>query len=164
LPGHSLVVYDPDLEMVVDLVPCEDAHAQERSLMEAAQSQAQPGDLWIADRNFSTRRIFYGLHGRGSSFIVREHGSTSNPQALEQARHRGRIETSMVYEQAAEIENDAGQRSRLRRVELQLDHATEEGDTTIRILTNLPASKFTPGRIARLYRQRWQIESLFQRL
>jgi IS4 transposase len=164
LPGHSLVVYDPDLDMVVDLVPCEDAHAQERSLMEAAQSQAQPGDLWIADRNFSTRRIFYGLHGRGCHFIVREHASTPHPQAREQARHRGRIETGTVYEQAVEIEDDAGQRLRLRRVELQLDHATGEGDTTIRILTNLPASKFTPRRIARLYSQRWQIESLFQRL
>lgn len=164
LPGHSLVVYDPDLDMVVDVVPCEDAHAQERSLMEQAQSQAQPGDLWIADRNFSTRRIFFGLHDRGSSFIVREHGCTPNPRALEQARHRGKIETGAVYEQAVEIENDAGQRLRLRRVELKLDRATEDGDTTIRLLTNLPASKFTPGRIARLYRQRWQIESLFQRL
>jgi len=164
LPGQSLVVYDPDMDMVVDLVPCEDGHAQERTLMERVQSQAQPEDLWIADRNFSTRRILYGLHSRGSSFIVREHGRTPNPRALEEARHRGRIETGTVYEQAVEIEDDAGQRLRLRRVELQLDHATEEGDTTIRLLTNLPASQFTPRRIARLYRQRWQIESLFQRL
>jgi hypothetical protein len=42
-----------------------------------------------------------------------------------------------VYEQAVEIRNDAGQRLRLRRVELRLDHATEESDTTIRMLTNL---------------------------
>jgi hypothetical protein len=49
-------------------------------------------------------------------------------------------------------------------VELHLERATEDGDTTIRLLSNLPASQFTPRRIARLYRQRWQIESLFQRL
>lgn len=164
LPGHSLVVYDPDLDLAVDLVPCEDAHAQERSLMEAAQSQAQPGDLWIADRNFSTQRVFYGLHDRGSSFIVREHGCTPSPHALEEERLEGRIETGTLYEQAVEIKNDAGQRLRLRRVKLQLDHATEDGDTTIRLLTNLPPSKFTARRIACLYRQRWQIESLFQRL
>ncbi|MBK4738610.1 hypothetical protein [Noviherbaspirillum pedocola] len=36
LPGQSLVVYDPELNLVVDLVPCEDGHAQERSLMELA--------------------------------------------------------------------------------------------------------------------------------
>lgn len=28
LPGHSLVVYDPDTGLVIDLLPCEDAHAQ----------------------------------------------------------------------------------------------------------------------------------------
>jgi IS4 transposase len=164
LPGQSLVVYDLDLDMVVDLVPCEDGHAQERSLMEQVQSQGPPGELRIADCNFSTRRIFYGLHDRGSSFIVCEHGRTPSPWALEEGRHRGRIETGTVYEQPVEIEDDAGQRLQLRRVELQPDHATEEGDTTIRLLTNLPASQFTPSRIAHLYRKRWQIESLFQQL
>ena len=164
LPGQSLVVYDPDLDLVVDLVLCEDGHAQERTLMELAQRQAQPGELWLADRNFSTRRILCGLHGHGSSFIVREHGRTPNPQPLEPVQYRGRIEAGAVYEQAVEVEEDAGQRLRLRRVELHLERATEDGDTTIRLLSNLPASQFTPRRIARLYRQRWQIESLFQRL
>src|SRR3954466_2242575 len=32
-PGHALVVLDPDLMPVVDAVPCEDGHAQERSLL-----------------------------------------------------------------------------------------------------------------------------------
>jgi hypothetical protein len=155
----------PDLDLVVDLVPCEDGHAQERTLMALAQRQAQPGELWLADRNFiSTRRILCGLHGRGSSFTVREHGRTPNPQPLGPAQYQGRIEAGAVYEQAVDVEDDAGQRLRLRRVELHLDRATEEGDTTIRLLSNLPTSQFTPRRMARLYRQRWQIESLFQRL
>jgi hypothetical protein len=34
LPGKSLVVYDPALEMATDVFPCEDGHAQERSLLE----------------------------------------------------------------------------------------------------------------------------------
>ena len=29
LPGKSLVVYDPALEMAIDVIPCEDGHAQE---------------------------------------------------------------------------------------------------------------------------------------
>jgi hypothetical protein len=53
------------------------------------------------------RRILYGLHGRESSFIVLEHGCMPNPQALEEARHQGRIETSTVYEQAVDIKDDA---------------------------------------------------------
>ncbi len=32
LPGQSLVVLDPELRLVVDVIPCEDGHAQERSL------------------------------------------------------------------------------------------------------------------------------------
>lgn len=67
-----------------------------------------------------------------------------------------------MYEQAVEIEDEAGQQLRLRRVELHPDYATEDGDTTIRLLTNLPISQFTPCRIARLCRQRWRIDSLFQ--
>lgn len=33
LPGQSLVVYNPATEIVTDLVPCEEGHANERSLM-----------------------------------------------------------------------------------------------------------------------------------
>lgn len=164
LPGQSLVIYDPDLDMVVDLVPCEDGHAQERTLMASAQANAQDTDLWIADRNFSTRAILSGWDSRGSGFIVREHSRTPNPQALDAARYRGRIETGAVYEQAVAVEHESGQPLRLRRVEVHLDHPTEDGETTIRLLTNLPKSHFTARKIARLYRRRWQIESLFQRL
>jgi hypothetical protein len=33
LPGKSLVVYDPALRLPIDVIPCEDGHAQERSLL-----------------------------------------------------------------------------------------------------------------------------------
>ena len=35
LPGKSLVVYDPELRVPIDVFPCEDGHAQERSLLTA---------------------------------------------------------------------------------------------------------------------------------
>lgn len=163
LPGQSLVVYDPDLELVLDLEPCEDGHAQERSMMEALLTRAQAGELWIADRNFSTRAILCGWHARGCSFIVREHSRTPNPQALDEMRYRGRAETGAVYEQPVALD-DNGQQVRLRRVEIRLDAPTEDGDTLIRLLTNVPASRLNTRQVARLYRRRWQIESLFQRL
>lgn len=164
LPGQSLVVYDPDWDMVVDLMPGEDGHAQERTLMPPLQAQAQPGDLWIADRNFSTRNILLGWHERGAGLIVREHGASPNPRALEASRRAGRIETGMVGEQKVAIENDAGQQVMLRRIRLELDEPTEDGETVIVLLTNLPKSQFTARKIARLYRRRWNIENLFQRL
>lgn len=164
LPGQSLAVYDPDWDMVVDLMPGEDGHAQERALMPPLQAQAQPGDLWIADRNFSTRSIISGWHERGAGFIVREHGASPNPCALEALHRAGRIETGMVSEQKVAIKDDAGRQIVLRRIRLELDEPTEDGDAVIVLLTNLPKSPFTARKIARLYRRRWNIENLFQRL
>ena len=164
LPGHSLVVYDPDVEMVVDLEPCEDAHAQERAVMPSLLERARPGELWIADRNFCTRAILCEWDRRGCGFIVREHSCNPNPRALGELSYQGRVATGAVYEQAVEIEKASGQTVRLRRVELHLKEPTEGGETVIRILTNLPRSRFSARAIARLYRHRWKIESMFQRL
>jgi len=164
LPGQSLVVYDPDTAMIVDLVPCEDAHAQERTIMETLLESAQPGELWIADRNFSTRAILTGWHRRDSAFIVREHGRNPSPSELEQAFEMGRVETGTVYEQAVSIQDESNAPLVLRRIELRLDRATEDGDTVIRLLTNVPASQLTAEEVARLYRRRWSIENMFQRL
>jgi IS4 transposase len=164
LPGHSLVVYDPDLDMAVDLAPCEDGHAQERSLTAPLLAHAQAGDLWIADRNFSTRALLVGWHERGCGFIVREHGASPHPQAGDAPVRKGRIATGAVYEQQVTIEDNAGQPLALRRIELHLDSPTEDGDTVIRLLTNLPRSRFTARKVARLYRRRWDIETMFQRL
>jgi IS4 transposase len=164
LPGHSLVIYDPDLDMAVDLVPCEDGHAQERSLTQPLLERSQAGDLWIGDRNFSTRALLVGWHERGCGFIVREHGATPHPQMGGTLVRKGRVETGIVYEQQVTIDDHAGQPLVLRRIELQLDSPTQDGDSVLRMLTNLPKSQFTAQEIARLYRRRWRIETMFQRL
>ena len=57
LPGKSLVVYEPASGLVSDVFPCEDGHAQERSLFAAVLGTVRAGDLWIADRNFCTREF-----------------------------------------------------------------------------------------------------------
>src|SRR5262249_57868346 len=51
LPGKSLVVYEPAPRLLCDVFPCEDGHAQERSLFVALRETIQHCDLWIADRN-----------------------------------------------------------------------------------------------------------------
>jgi IS4 transposase len=164
LPGQSLVVYDPDLQLAVDVLPYEDAHAQERVLMKAIVSTARAGDLWLADRNFSTRAILCGLIERGAHFLIREHGRSPNPRELSAAQRIGRIETGTLYEQAVSIDDEHGVCQTLRRVELQLDEPTEDGERVIRWLTNVPASILQAHKLAQLYRSRWRIENLFQRL
>lgn len=161
LPGHSLVVYDPDLALVVDMVPCEDAHAQERTLVPDIAQRARPGDLWISDRNFSTNSILCGWDERGAAFATREHASSPNPTECGGRRRVGRTTTGVVYEQAVQLSKPNGEILNLRRIELEIDQPTEDGEKVIRILTNLPKSVKGPE-IADLYRRRWSIESMFQ--
>lgn len=164
LPGQSLVVFDPDLGLAVDLEPGEDAHAQERTMLPAVLARAEPGDLWIADRNFSTRPAIAAILARGAAFLFREHGVSPSPMPIGPRREFGRIETGVVYEQPVTIEIATGETVELRRIELELDHPTEDGDKVIRLLTNVPAERLDAGALARLYRRRWTIENLFQRL
>lgn len=167
LPGQSLVVYDPDSGLVVDMVPGEDAHAQERTLMGSVLETAQPGQLWVADRNFCTRAILSGWHARQAAFVVREHARTPHPTERGALKRIGRVDTGCVFEQAVSIPDEtvAGNAELvLRRIELRLDAPTGNGDTIVRLLTNAPACALDACAIAQLYRRRWTVESMFQRL
>src|SRR5512132_76862 len=99
LPGQSLVVLDPATMLVLDVVPCEDAHAQERSLIDQVLPGVEPGDLWIADRNFCTTRFVFGTRARGGSFLVRQHKSTLYWEAVTPWSDVGPIATGFVQEQ-----------------------------------------------------------------
>ena len=103
LPGHSLVVYDPDIGLVTDLLPSEDAHAQERAVIGPLLPSAQPGEAWIADRNFCTRTIMQGWSDAGACFIVREHAH--HPAVIEAGpwRECAQVSSGHVFEQAIAI-------------------------------------------------------------
>jgi len=160
LPGHSLVVYDPDSGLVIDLLPSEDAHAQERAAIEPLLPSAQPGELWMADRNFCTRNIMEGWSGAGACFIVRQHAK--HPAVIEAGpwRECGRVSSGNVFEQTITI---TPEQQPWRRISVCLDTPTEDGDHEISLWTNLPA-EISAATIAELYRKRWTIEGMFQRL
>jgi hypothetical protein len=72
----------------------------------------------------------------------------------------GRTKSGKVYEQTMAVDVN-GETLILRRVTLQLDAPTRDGDKEIHILTNLPASKVNARRVAEVYHQRWDIENAF---
>ena len=164
LPGHALVVFDPDLGLAVDLIPCEDAYTSERVLMPAAMEAACAGDLWLADRHFSTRSIILGLVARSAHFVIREHKAHPNPTAVGPRRRIGRSETGVVFAQRVTIPKTDGGVLRLRRIEIELYEPTSDGETLIRLLTNLPKAAADARKVASLYLSRWTVENLFQRL
>ena len=164
LPGHALVVFDPERMLAIDVILCEDGHAQERSLLGQVLETVKEKDLWIADRNFCTTDFLFGIAGRGGSFIIRQHATTLYYTLVGKRKARGRTETGAVFEQTLRATNEAGEVLFLRRVSVVLDQPTRDGDTEIHLWTNLPAKDAHAEVIANLYRRRWTIETAFQEL
>jgi len=160
LPGHSLVVYDPDLDQVVDLQACEDAYESERTGVLPLLDGAGPGQLWIADRHFCTRAILQRCQDAQAGFIVRQHAK--HPPIVREGdwQDGGRTATGRTREQAIGVDEGLPP---WRRIELQLDAPTESGESVLWLWSNLPAT-IDARQIAELYRRRWRIEGMFQRL
>jgi IS4 transposase len=159
LPGKVLAVYEQELDLVTDVFLTPDGHAQERSLLDDVLQKVAAKDLWIADRNFGTFKFLCGIAAAGAAFVIRQHGQVKG-RLLGKRRSRGRTETGRVYEQAMELEHE-DQTLRLRRVTLLLDEPTQDGDTEIRILTNLSEDDANASKVADIYRKRWTIEGRF---
>ena len=161
LPGQALVVLDPALQLAIDILTCEDGHAQERSLLKRVLATVERFDLWIADRNFCTLGFLFGLHSRGGSFVIRQHGNLPW-QGHSELSLIGHNATGAVWEQSIMLTLNQTLRLPLRRVVVRLKHPTRDGDCEIAIVSNLPLSDASALEIAALYQKRWRIERLFQ--
>jgi hypothetical protein len=161
LPGKSLVVLDPSLGLAIDVIPCEDGHAQERSLFTDVLQTVEGGDLWIEDRNFCPLGFLFGVAQRGGFVLVREHKGLPW-QAISALRYAGRTATGRVYEQEVEITDESGQTRRVRRIVIRLDEPTRDGETELALLSNVRGVRTL--KLARLYLKRWTIEGLLDLL
>jgi len=157
-PGFSLVVFDPAAMLMTHMIPCEDAHAQERSLTAEILALVKPGDCWVADRNFCTLPILFGVMEATSHFIIRQHGNLEG-KLLGTRREIGRTDTGLVFEQRLQLTH-GDDSVVVRRVTIELDTPTRDGDREMHILTNLPAS-VRADVVATTYRKRWTIETAF---
>lgn len=160
LPGQALVILDPALMLATHMIPCEDAHAQERSLFIQVLPLVTAGDLWIADRNFCTIGFLSGIIQAGGFFILRQHGNFPLSCSGE-LRSCGRCSTGEVFEQSATFVGEDGKPIELRRIVVRLDKRTQDGDIEIALLTQVPAKDASAARIADLYLKRWTIEGVF---
>jgi IS4 transposase len=165
LPGHALVVLDPSLMLIIDVVLCEDGHAQERSLLDQILPTVRAKDVWIDDRNFCTTRFLFGIARRGAFFVTRQHAATLHWELVGKRRACGRIDTGDVFEQTMRLDDpDTGETLIVRRVSVILDTPTRDNDRELHIVTNLPAQDADAQTVAHLYRKRWTIETAFQEL
>ena len=174
LPGQTLVVYDLDLGLAIDAVPCEDAHAQERTLLPEILIGCVAGMLYIADRNFCAAWWLLAVDRRGAYFLVRQHANGIHVEPLEPYAVIGRVATGEVFEQRVRVvemdshgrprrdENGQLQQREMRRVRVDLDQPTQDGDTEVFLLSNVPTTDASASVLSQLYLQRWTIEHGFQ--
>jgi IS4 transposase len=162
LPGHCAVVLDPRLKLVIDVIPCEDAHAQERSLLTPVLETVETRDLWVADRNYCTTGFLFGIKKRRAYFAIRQHGQLPY-ELIGKRKWIGESETGRVYEQRIRIYDSEDNWMTIRRVTVELNEPTRNGETEIHVLTNLPKTIFA-RRVAELYQKRWTIEIAFHEL
>ena len=133
-------------------------------MTDQVQTTVRPGELWVGDRNFCTTALLFGIVGRGGSFVIRQHGSTLTWEPCGPRQAEGRCDTGAAFEQAVRLTGPGGAALVVRRVTVEWDKPTRDGDRAIHVLTDLPAEVAAAAAVADLDRKRWTLETAFQEI
>lgn len=155
LPGMALVLQDYATGLLTDLIGAEDAYVNERALVGRVLDRVAAADVIVADRNFCVHRFFTGLAAKRAYFVIRHHAGTA-VEAAGAAEGVGTTPTGAVFDQAVRVGGEG-----YRQVTVRLTRPTRDGDTEIRLLTNLPADRAGGVAVAEAYRLRWTLEGTF---
>ena len=139
LPGKSLAIYEPASGLIIDVVLEENAHTQERALLDEIVVQRRRA----VDRSIATSASAPSCSASSGPGRSSWCGGTHRPcrsSRWGRVRSQGRCPTGKVFEQAILVDDPeaAGVRHRLRRIVLELDEPTRDGETEIVLVTNLP--------------------------
>jgi hypothetical protein len=155
LPGTIVARYDHQTGLFDQAYLLEDAHAQESSVLDRVVEDLAERALLIADRHFCIVRFMLKVAVRGGCFVIRQHGRLKG--TLRGKRKRiGRNDSGMVYEQALEIRGE-DDTFVVRRITIELDAPTREGNMEIHILSNVPTEDASACKLAQIYHERWEI-------
>lgn len=158
LPGTAVARYDLQRKLFDRAYLLEDAHAQESTMLDRVLEDLQPGDVLVADRHYCVLSFLRDANDAGVFFLIRQHGRFKGI-LIGQRKKIGRIATGTVYEQAIQT-NSAADALTMRRITVELDQPTRDGDTVIHLLTNLPP-QVTALAAGDTYRHRWEEETGF---
>ena len=117
----------PPTAWCATVVPCEDGHAHERSLVGRVLETVHVGNFWMQDRHVCPGALLGALDRRGAGCIIRQ------PEGLPCAggttrRSVGCSETGQGAEQRVQGRDAQGDAPLLRRSRVTLAQATRDGD------------------------------------
>ena len=158
LPGTAVVVLDAQRQLAQDIFLIPDGHALERSIFDDILETVQAQDLIVGDSHYCTIKFMASIARQNACFVIRQHGALKG-ELFGERHFVKQVDTGKVYEQALQIGGECG--LKVRRVTIELDEPTENGDTEIHVLSNLPKSAASAQRIAEIYLLRGDVEHLF---
>ncbi|HHX4053029.1 type II toxin-antitoxin system Phd/YefM family antitoxin [Burkholderia contaminans] len=151
--ARVLPVYDPELGMIVDLLPCERGWTHERAFVGALLETVRPGELWIVDGRFDTDALLSGWPRRGGAFVLREYGRSAACRPLGGWQEGGVFGDGRVREQSVGMVGEGGVSGAFRRIEW---HRAEAPGEVVTLLTDLPAERFDAPQVVALSCRRWR--------
>lgn len=158
LPGTAVARFDLGRQTFDRVYLLEDAHQQEAITCQDIVDDLEPSDVIVADRHYCIVAFMNQTAAKGNHFIIRHHARLPGV-LLGERKKLGRIATGTVYEQAMRLQKQEDSMV-VRRITIELDEPTQDGDTVIHLLTNLPAD--VSGKlIAEQYHRRWEEETGF---
>lgn len=160
LPGTVVAKFDLQQQLFQRAYLLEDAHAQESTVLDRVVADLQAKELVIADRHFCITKFLVDVAAAGGFFVIRQHGRLQG-ELRGQRENIGRSDSGMVYEQALRLRSSDGRVLTVRRITVELDTPTRDGDQEIHLLCNVPNADANAIQLAQLYRDRWEIENAF---
>lgn len=143
------------------VIPCEDGHAQERSLWAPVLETVVANDLLVADRNFGVLSFWFGIAANGGFFVIRQPRRTPF-KPWSRPEFKCHTATGKVFEETVLLWSE-GREMKVRRIWVKLNRPTRNGEAAIALFGNLPVTT-TAGQLTEIYQARWGIETAFQQL
>jgi hypothetical protein len=141
LPGTVVAKFNLEEQLFECAYLLEDAHAQECTVLDRVVADLKASELLIADRHFCIAKFLLDVAAANSFFVIRQHG---------------RLQGELLR-----IRDSSGRDLTVRRITVELDTPTRDGDHAIHLLSNVPGERASASNLAQLYHDRWDIENAF---
>lgn len=159
LPGTVVARFNHQTALFEKGYLLEDAHAQEASVLSRVVADVRPRDLLIADRHYCIKHFLFSIAEASGCFLIRQNSRLIGELAGRRKRI-GKTDTGQVFEQRFKLQHN-GRELVLRRITVELDEPTRDGDTEIQLLSNVPVADGDACALAHCYLCRWEIENAF---
>jgi hypothetical protein len=163
LPYQSSIVLDPNLMLAVDVLLHGKDNARKDYIITPLLDMVQPQDVWMAPPIFNFLSFLTGIEQRLAFFIIRQNKSELLYTPAGRRKMKGRTELGSIFEQKVHLVNGHGNGLLTRRITVELEDRSPDGQLDLHIFTNLP-KRFQSLKLADFYYRQWMMEIAFQDL